>query len=262
MRKRNYVALCTRIGFVSRGLLYIMLGLLVLGSGRIEGPDGVLRYLGGGFGTWLLILMIVGFVGYGLWRVGDALFGTEHPGHGKRSLAERVGAGASALIHLLLAWYAVELVTEAGRSSGGASANEQAGMVLELPGGQLLLGAIAVGLAVAGVMQLVKAIKCTFLGELDLHAQDEWVKWLGRIGFAARGIVFLLAAWFLVDAALSGEAEEAAGIEQILAWLQSPMNLVIAAGLLLFGLYSLVEARYRRLHLPDVDRLAAEVRSG
>lgn len=260
MRSRSYLASCTRIGFAARGLLYIMLGLLVLNSGRIEGPDGVLRYLGSGFGKWLLVLMIVGFVGYGLWRLGDAFFGTEHPGGDKRSLAERVGAGASALIHLFLAWYTVKLVTEAGRASDGASASEQAAMVLELPGGQLLLGAIAIGLAIAGAMQLVKSIKCSFLADLDLRAQDEWVKWLGRAGYGARGVVFLLAAWFLIDAAVSGEAEDAAGIEQILAWLESPMNLIVAAGLFLFGLYSLVEARYRRIHLPDVDRMMADVR--
>lgn len=260
MRNRNYLALCTRVGFAARGLLYIVLGLLVLNSGRIEGPDGVLRYLGSGFGKWLLVLMIVGFVGYGLWRLGDALFGTEHPGGDKKSLAERVGAGASALIHLFLAWQAVKLMTEAGRASGGSSASEQAEMILDLPAGQLLLGAIALGLGIAGAMQLVKAVKCTFLADLDLRAQDDWVKWLGRAGYGARGIVFLLAAWFLLDAALSGQSQDAAGIEQILAWLASPMNLVVAAGLFLFGVYSLVEARYRRIHLPDIDRLAAEVR--
>ena len=133
-------------------------------------------------------------------------------------------------------------------------------MILDLPAGQLLLGAIAIGLAVAGVFQLVKSIKCTFLADLDLRAQDEWVKWVGRAGYGARGVVFLLAAWFLIDAALSGQSEDAAGIEQILAWLKSPMNLAVAAGLFLFGVYSLVEARYRRIHVPNVDRLAAEMR--
>ena len=260
MRDRNYLALMTRVGFAARGLLYIVLGLLVVNSGRIEGPDGVLRYMGSGFGKWLLILMIVGFVGYGLWRLGDAFLGTEHHGHDKKSLAERVGAGASALIHLFLAWQAVKLATEADRSSGGATASDQAEMILDLPAGQLLLGAIAIGLAVAGVFQLVKSIKCTFLADLDLRAQDEWVKWVGRAGYGARGVVFLLAAWFLIDAALSGQSEDAAGIEQILAWLKSPMNLAVAAGLFLFGVYSLVEARYRRIHVPNVDRLAAEMR--
>src|SRR5687768_10665700 len=72
VRDRNYLALMTRVGFAARGLLYIVLGLLVVNSGRIEGPDGVLRYVGSGFGKWLLILMIVGFVGYGLWRLCDA----------------------------------------------------------------------------------------------------------------------------------------------------------------------------------------------
>ena len=72
--------------------------------------------------------------------------------------------------------------------------------------------------------------------------------------------MFLLAGWFLIDAAMSGRPGEAAGIEQILAWLESPMNWIVAGGLFLFGLYSLVEARYRRIHVPDIDRLTAEMR--
>lgn len=260
MDNRDPLALFTRVGFAARGLLYITLGLLVLDGGRIEGPDGVLRYLGAGHGKWLLIFMIIGFVGYGLWRLGDAFLGTEHRGHDRKSLAERVGAAASALIHLFLAWYALKLTIQAGRSSAGASASEQAEMVLELPAGQLLLGAIAIGLGIAGAWQLVKAIKCSFLADLDLRAQDDWVKWLGRAGYAARGVIFLLAAWFLIDAALSGRSDQAAGIEQILAWLESPTNLIVAAGLFLFGVYSLVEARYRRIRVPDIDRVAAEIR--
>lgn len=259
MRKRDYLAAWTRAGFAARGLMYIALGLLVLSSGRIEGPDGVLRYLGSGYGKWLLVLMVVGFIGYGLWRLGDALFGTEHPGARKRSLAERIGAGASALIHLMLAWYAIQLVTEAGRPRTG-EASVQAATILQLPGGQLLLGAIAVGLGIAGAMQLAKSVTCSFLAELDLRAQDAWVKWLGRAGYAARGVVFLLAAGFLIDAAVSGRSEEAAGIEEILAWLASPMDVLIAAGLFLFGLYCLVEARHRHIHVPDLDRMTVEAR--
>lgn len=262
MHKEDYLALFTRIGFAARGLLYITLGLLVIASGRTASTEGILGYLGGGVGKWLLVIMTAGFLAYGLWRLSDALFGTEHPGHDKKALAHRIGAGASALIHLFLAWQALRLVIEAGQASAsGGGASEQAETVLQLPGGQLLLAAIAAGLAVAGVMQLVKAMKCSFLGDLDLRAQDDWVKWLGRIGYAARGLVFLLGGWFLIDAALSGNPREAAGIEQILAALSGPLALVLAAGLFLFGLYSLVEARYRKIRLPDVDHLAAEART-
>ena len=261
MHKEDYLALFTRIGFAARGVLYIMLGLLVIGTGRAEGADGVLRYLGGGAGKWLLIVMTLGFIAYGLWRLSDAILGTEHPGNGNKAIAHRVGAAASAAVHLLLAWQSAKLVMAAGSSSSGGSASGQAQTVLELPAGQILLGAIAVGLAVAGVMQLVKAAKCSFLADLALRAQDDWVKWLGRGGYAARGVVFLLGGWFLADAALSGNSQEAAGIEQILSWLSSPMNLLLAAGLFLFGLYGLVEARYRRIRTPDIDGIAAQVRT-
>ena len=65
-----------RFGFVMRGVLYIVIAMLVIGTGRTEDLTGAMEYLDRGAGRWLLMLMVAGMFGYGLWRVSDAAFGS------------------------------------------------------------------------------------------------------------------------------------------------------------------------------------------
>lgn len=259
MTKEDGFALLTRIGFVARGLLYIAIATLVIALGRAEGPDGALQYLGDGLGRWTLYVAAAGFVGYGLWRVADAVLGTEHPGRGSKAMFKRLGAAASGAVHLLLAYKTAELATGAGRAS--ENADGQAASVLALPGGTALLAAVAAGFAIAGAMQIKQAASCGFLDHLVPQARENAVKWLGRIGYAARGIVFLVIAYFLITAALDDASWKAGGMEQLFATLSRPLSVGLAAGLFLFGLYGLVEAWYRRIRTPDIDMLAAEARA-
>ena len=48
---------------------------------------------------------------------------------------------------------------------------------------------------------------------------------------------------------------EAGGMEESLTLLSSPADVVIAAGLFCFGVFSLIEARFRILHDVPVDSL-------
>lgn len=259
MSKEAVFAILTRVGFVARGLLYIAIAVLVIFLGRAASAESALAFIGDGIGQWMLVVIAVGFAAYGLWRLADAAFGTEHPGDGSKVMVKRLGAGASGLVHVFLAYKTVDIAD--GTSAGAGGADGQAQMVLDLPGGQLLLGAIALGLAVAAMVQFGRASKCSFLGDLVPEARRSAVKWLGRIGYLARGIVFLVAAYFLLTAAIDHESWKAGGTEQLFAWLSRPLSLALAGGLFLFGLYGLVEAWYRRIHAPDIDRVAAEARS-
>ena len=250
--------LLTRLGFAARGLLYIVIGVLVMRAGRAEDPAGVLEYLAAGTGRWLLFAMAAGFIGYGLWRVADAALGIESRGHDKEAL-KRFAAAISGGIHLYLAKQALEIALgDSQLSENGA--REQAQELLQIPGGQLMLGAIALLLLGTGAYQLVIAQKCSFLAKLDGRVHDSWVKWLGRAGYTARGAVFLIAGFFAGRAALENRASGVGGMEQALEWLSSPTDMIIAAGLLLFGVYGLVEARYRRIHTPHMHDLPDEVR--
>ena len=259
VQHRPRLELLARLGFAARGVLYLVVGMLVLGAGNAEDPNGVLEYLAQGVGRWLLFAMAAGFIGYGLWRLADAALGIESSGDDKEG-PKRVGAGVSGAVHLYLAKQALEVALGDTRLSENG-AREQAQELLQVPGGQLVLGLIAAALLVAGAYQLIVASQCSFLRGLDERVRGSWVKWLGRAGYAARGIVFLIAGYFAGNAALAERSSQVAGMEQVLEWLSSPIDVIVAGGLMLFGAYALVEARHRRIHTPSARQIGAEVQS-
>ena len=81
--------------------------------------------------------------------------------------------------------------------------------------------------------------------------------WAHRLCRARRD--FLTVAWLLARAALDHSAAEAGGLEQALDTLRGPLQSPVAAGLLLFGAYSLVEARYRSIHKPPTDHIKRKI---
>jgi len=246
----------TRLGFAARGFLYLIIAWLAIGTGRAEDLTGALEHLRGE--RVLLILILAGFLAYGFWRVTDALFDSEGHGEGKKGALGRTGAGASGIIYLFFAWQAWRLLKGDGGSGGGAQ--EQAGTVMNLPGGTLLVEIGGVILFLAGLWQLKRAISCDFCKHLRADIQHQgWVKWMGRGGYGARGVIFIVTAIFLLSAGLTGDPSEAGGLKDALRWMGSPVNLIVAAGLALFGAFSLVEARFRQINPPPLDRVAASL---
>lgn len=263
MVERVHLRTFTRIGFAARGFLYVIIAWLIFRTGRSEDLEGALGYLAaGGGGELLMIGVIVGFLAYGFWRLCDAAINVEgHPddGKGKR---ERLGAAGSGIVYLLLAWQAIRLVRGSGPGDSGDATQENARTALSLPGGEIMLVVAGIVLVVAGCFQLIKAAKASFLERLEPGiAGQPWAKWTGRFGYAARGLIFIISGWFLFQAGMESEAGEAGGIESALAWLDSPSDLLAAFGLLAFGLYSLVEARFRVLHHVPVAELARDAAS-
>jgi hypothetical protein len=247
-----------RLGFVVRGLLYIVIGLLVIGTGRTEDLTGTVEYLARGFGRWLLILMIAGLTGYGLWRMSDALFGMDSGRGHSKAYRRRIAAAGSGAIYLFLAWKALRI--SLGEHAGPSSAQQNAATALHLPAGTLMLGAAALVLAGAGLVQFYKAGSCSFLHHLGERGRRPFAKWLGRLGYAARGVIFITVSYLLARATFDHSAAEAGGLEQALDALRGPLEYPVAAGLMLFGCYSLVEARFRSIHEPPVEEMKQQVR--
>ena len=242
----------TRIGFATRGLLYIVIAVLVIRTGRAEDTSGALEYLGQGGGQLLLGVMAAGLLAYGVWRLADTVFNIERHASDRKGATERGGAAVSGLVHLVLAWQAVRLIQGVASTGDGTRQGTQA--ALDLPGGATLVMLAGFVLIGVGLFQLVKAVKASFLRHLDARAaRHPAVQWSGRAGYAARGFVFMITGYCLLLAGFTDEASEAGGTSQALAWLTDPWDVLVAVGLFGFGAFSLVEARYRRLHDVPVD---------
>ena len=246
------ITLLTRIGFAARGIMYVLIGYLALRAGRTESGTEALASLDSGAGKLLLILMALGFLAYGIWRLSEAAIDSEGHGSDAKGWAIRAGGAVSGILHIGLALFAFNLGMGSG-SSGGEGAQQGTAAALSVPGGWVAVSIAAAILVATGLYQLVKAIRADFLRHLDSKAaQAAWVQWLGRAGYAARGLVFILIGWFLWRAAQESDAREAGGMGDALASLPGTLQAIVAVGLLLFGLFSFVQARYRSINDPRV----------
>jgi hypothetical protein len=241
--------LLTRTGFAARGILYGLIGWLALKSGRTEDGSGVLAWLDSGSGRYLLAAMGVGFLFYAAWRLTEAWLDTGGKGSEAKGLAVRAGGVASGLVHLFLGGAAlVHAIGDDKGGSGGNSAQEGAATVLGIPGGWLLVLLGAAALAATGLFQIGRAWSASFMKNLDPSGEAKnAICWLGRAGYLARGIVFLVMGLFLFRAGIEERSSEAGGVGEALSSLPSTLQMAVAAGFLLFGLFSLAEARYRRI---------------
>lgn len=248
-----------RLGFAARGFLYMLIAALVILTGETEDLTGALRFVGHGIGKGLLVVIAIGMAGYGLWRLSDAAFGMESGRNRWKAWGKRIAAATSGLIYCGLAYKAARIIL--AKPPSGNDSQQHAAQALHLPAGNMLLLGAAAILAGAGIVQLYKAARATFLHHLDRSAAKRWwVRWLGRTGYAARGIIFLTIGYMLFRSGLDRSAAEAGNLGSAMDWLYSPFRQLVAAGLLVFGMFSIVEAIYRPIHKPPVNAVRQKVR--
>lgn len=252
MPTANSIELLTRMGFAARGVMYILIGYLALRLGRTEDGAGALEWLDSGGGRIVLIVMAVGFLAYAIWRLSEAAIDSEGHGGDAKGIAVRLGGAVSGILHLSFAWLALTMGM-GGSGQQGDAAERGASTALTFPGGEAAIAVAAAVLLATGAYQLIKAIKLSFLKHIDpAVAGKPWIAWLGRAGYLARGVVFVVMAHFLWRAGRQSDAEAAGGMDQAMDAMPASLRILVAAGLLMFGVFSLVEARYRRINDPDV----------
>jgi hypothetical protein len=245
-----------RAGWFARGVVYCLLAYLALtGAGASDAsPQGVFRSVQEmPAGSWLLGLLAIGLALYGAYRIFSAALDSEGKGDDAKGIAVRIGYAASGFAHFFLAYAAIRLA--AGQPSGGGGQTEQraAGMMLDIPLGGTILGALGVAFVAAAAHQLVKAWTTEFMEDMAAGAPS-WVVPVGRAGLVARAVVFAIIGISLLSAGWFGAAGDVKGLGDALSSLTDHPELytLVAIGLFLFGVHSFVDARWRRIQNEDV----------
>ena len=246
-----------RAGLIARGVIYILVGwvavLVALGqSSRAPDQQGALQLLAGKpYGLVSLWLLAIGFAGYALWRLGEAAFGVS----GEPGAGPRLKSLARAIIYAGLSYLAFTVI--AGKS-GSQSGKQQdiTASAMHHPAGQLLVGVVGVIVVVCGIALVIEGARKKFMKHLRTGQMSpktrRAVKLLGMTGTIARGVVFGLAGAGVIAAAVTHKASESGGIDKALLTLRNQpfgefLMLLVALGLVIFGIYGLCEARWRRV---------------
>jgi len=256
-----WVERLARFGYVARGVLYIIVGVLAVevalhAGGTTTTPRGAIGTIATlPAGKVLLVLTAIGLAGYGLWGFVRAILDPLHQGAKPAGLVKRCGYLASACTYTALVVPTVQLLL--GSGDGGNGSASLVGRILGMPGGPWLVGiAGVIFLAGAGGGQFYEAATAHFRREFKSSElkpeQFRLVTIIGRIGMAARGVVFTMMGAFLIQAAVHTDAVRAKGLDGALQMLaaqpQGPALLgVVAAGLVCFGVYSVCCARWIRV---------------
>jgi hypothetical protein len=249
-----------RAGFVARGVIYGIIGILAIklavgAGGRTTNQQGALKTIAHQpFGKVLLILVAIGLAGYAIWRLVRALLG--HGPEDSDSGFERVAAFGSGIVYAGLCAIAVEILLGSGSSGGSGNAHKSTAGVFGWPGGTWLVGIAGAVLIGIGLYQGYRGLSKDFLEDSKTEQMSarvrNWIEWVGTFGHLARMVVFGLVGVFLIKAAIDFNPDKAVGLDGALAKLAAhsfgPVLLgIVAAGLVAFALYSLSDARYRRI---------------
>jgi hypothetical protein len=257
--RKPWVILLARWGYVVRGFIYIVIGVLALrlatgSGGETTDPTGALDFISQQpYGKVMMIVVIAGLVGYSLWGFVRALLDPLGRGTDTKGLTARGGYLLSGISYGALVFPAVRLLQNkpAGAATGG-----QQSIVTKLlgqPAGVWLVAAFGIFWIVSAIAQWQQAYTANFMGDLKtgkMSADEEKLaERLGRIGYAARGVVYALIGWFALQAAATLDAFRAQGIAGALHKLaQQPYGLLllglVSFGLVIFGLFSVMCARW------------------
>lgn len=253
-----WVVRLARLGYAARGIVYVIVGFVAaqaaLGRrGDVADQRGALTEIASHSGGRLILgLLAVGLVGFAVWRFVEAGLDPERDGAAKRALF-----ALSGVVHATLALTAARMAMGSGAGrSGESGADSWAARAMEAPAGRWLVGLAALGIAAFGVQQLVQAYKAKLDKRLDLSRMGSesrvWAVRAARAGLAARGVVFAIIGFFLLQAALHRNPNETRGMSGALTALRDasygPWLLgLVALGLMAFGVTELIKARYRRI---------------
>ena len=252
-----------RFGYAAKGILYGSTGVLAILAAldfnqneTVVGATGALRSIARQpFGRVLVFLIAVSLIGYVVWRFLQAFLDPEHSGCDASDIVRRIGYGCSGIVYASIAYSAVEILEESSESDD-RSAEEWVFMIMRQPFGRWLIGAAGLVFFCIGCYYFYRAVKAAFRKRFKLHkmsaAAKRWAFIVGRVGIAARGVVYTVIGIFAMRAAWLVDADEIKTTEQALAvFNDNPANeivlLTLGVGFVAYGIHMGFQSRYRSI---------------
>lgn len=253
-----------RVGFLARGLTYGVIGALTIGlafgvgtDGTAPNQQGALALVAGApLGFVALTVIAAGLLAYAAWKLIQAIRGRGPEGGGGPSAFDRVANGAGGIAYLVFCGIAVRILADGRGGASSGSPKHAAAGVLGWPAGPWLVGAGGFALIGISIYQAYDALAGHFTEQVTISEMGRTERrlfcTLGRVGLVARAVVFALCGYFLLRTAITYDPSSAVGVDGALARLHhqtfGPWIVgLVGAGLVVFAVFSLDEARYRRL---------------
>jgi hypothetical protein len=263
---KPWIERLARLGYVAKGIVYAAIGLLTASAGFRRGGAAAdrrdaLRFLASQpFGHYLLLVIALGLAGYAFWPLLSAITDSEGQGNDWKGIAARIGSFVRGLFYGSFAYAVLRLANhhgDGGQSSDTTSRHWTA-RALDQPFGRWLVIAVGLSLIGYGVYQCIRAIRGKLSRQLDFAAVTAKRKRLltrvSCFGIAARAVIFAFIGLSLIRAAQHRSAAAAHGTSGALRELAAlPMGswvlTVMGLGLIAYGIYAFINARYRRIRV-------------
>ncbi|MDJ1481840.1 DUF1206 domain-containing protein [Cytophagaceae bacterium YF14B1] len=252
-----------RAGIATKGVVYCLAGILTtlsafnLGGEKADTKDSIKFLAGQPYGYILLGLIAIGLLGYSFWRLYQAIKDPESNDRSGKRMITRVGYAISGLFYTSLCYYTIRIIINGNTSDSGSSQQGMVAKALEVPAGKWIVILAAIVFFGKAIHQFYKAYTEKFAkkvkdGALSARAKEIF-RTAGKIGYAARGVVICIISYFLFRAAIEANPQEAGGSGEALSFIEnqapfgSVLLVIVALGLVAYGVYMFVKAKYRDL---------------
>ncbi|GAA1475628.1 DUF1206 domain-containing protein [Nocardioides aestuarii] len=246
-----------RVGLIAYGVVHLLIGWLALQiafgeKAKNASGTGALEYLARQpFGGVLIWVVAIGMVALVLWRLLEAWQGWQREDDNADRAKAAVPQLFKGVLYAMLAWSALQVATNS--SGGGSGTDGLTAKLLQLPAGQLIVGAIGLGIVGYGGYYVYQGWSDKFLEKLDGRPQNADVskayRWVGKAGHIGKGASIAVIGALFTYAAATHDANKSAGLDRALQEVaQAPFGqlllTLVALGIACYGVFAFARARH------------------
>jgi Domain of Unknown Function (DUF1206) len=251
-----------RVGFISRGSVYLLIGALALmaafgAGGSMSDTSGAFSAVAQApFGEVLLWIVGFGIIGIVMWSFIEAVQDPGHTDSLMKSAFRRLTHVISGIIYGALSYNAFMIAMHA--KSGSGSEQSTSAKLLSQPFGQWIIGIVGAIIIGFALHEMYIAVTGKFTKDFKRHemSEKEWEagRKAGRMGIFSRGFVFLFVGYFFTQTAITADPDKTKGLDGALSEIaQQPYGqwilAVVAAGLFLYGVYQILKGKNTHLSM-------------